>query len=540
MITNKIIIKNKRNNLKNILFIFAFLFLFIFLFPSNRVKAVGEDCENFEDCPPNNMCISTSIFGGKKCYPKIDGGCNNNDDCSKIEEKLDITGSFCDLSRPVTGFPGSCYSNNSAPKTTTDDGCTWRIEKIVPGAPGTFQGGCYSTEEQENYNRCSSISKPNESTGDTIYCCCQKEPAKGTTKTPDLNPLGQLQIKIPGINELAQKYPIICDNENDKESCKIPWIAIYIYAIYNYLLGIGGVLAAVALMIGGVIWLVSAGNASRVSQAKSWITGSVTGIFILLTSYVLLYQINPELVGMKYIELKTINEYDIPVSAQISAPLAGPSSHGVPLYYQCSDFGKKILYHDKNKKCPDLGTSYIEKYGTQTNPKPGYKGSPNLCTSGCGLVSTFMAVNKYKPEQNIEGFTRKGESLGARGINCNGSKSDGLILLAQDYGLKSGYTSGKESIIKKLDEGCVVVISLKNNDDKCAFTNGGHFIVLTGWRERNNLIADVNDPQGNIAYPYKGQCTGERSGNPTPCKTWISLNNWGGCSLNQQFYVCGS
>lgn len=127
-------------------------------------------------------------------------------------------------------------------------------------------------------------------------------------KTPDLNPLGQLQIKIPGIDELAEKYPIVCEDENDKESCKIPWIAIYIYAIYNYLLGIGGVLAAVALMIGGVIWLVSAGNASRVSQAKSWITGSVTGIFILLTSYVLLYQINPELVGMKYIKLQTIEE----------------------------------------------------------------------------------------------------------------------------------------------------------------------------------------------------------------------------------------
>ncbi|HOZ53278.1 MAG TPA: pilin [bacterium] len=128
-------------------------------------------------------------------------------------------------------------------------------------------------------------------------------------KSPDLNPLGQLNVKIPGIDELVKKYPIVCEGD-DKESCKIPWIGIYIYAIYNYLLGIGGVLAAIALMIGGVLWLVSTGNASRVSQAKSWITGSLTGLIILLTSYVLLYEINPELLGMRYTKMETIEPLD--------------------------------------------------------------------------------------------------------------------------------------------------------------------------------------------------------------------------------------
>lgn len=134
-------------------------------------------------------------------------------------------------------------------------------------------------------------------------------------KTPDLNPLGNLQIKIPGLDEVAAKHPIKCEGEGESQTCKIPWIAIYIHAIYNYLLGIGGVLAAIALMVGGVIWLVSAGNASRVSEAKSWITGSVTGLLILMTSYIILYQINPNLVGLKYIELKTIEEV-IPTASE--------------------------------------------------------------------------------------------------------------------------------------------------------------------------------------------------------------------------------
>ncbi|MDD3711727.1 MAG: C39 family peptidase [Patescibacteria group bacterium] len=356
-------------------------------------------------------------------------------------------------------------------------------------------------------------------------------------KTPDLNPLGNLQIKIPGLDEIAAKHPIKCEGEEENQVCKIPWIAIYIHAIYNYLLGIGGVLAAIVLMVAGVLWLVSAGNASRVTQAKNLITGSITGLLILFTSYIILYQINPNLIGLKYIELETIDFYDIPEEAQILAPSAGPSNHGVPLYYQCSDSGKKILYHSKNSKCPDL-KDYIKIYGTQASPIGNYKGSPNLCTSGCGILSTFMAVNKFKSEQNLEKFTRTGESLGARGASCNGSTASGLILLAKSYGLSAGSTNGTNDIIKKIDEGCVVVISLKNSGENCSFTNGGHFITLTGWREKNNLIVDVNDPQGNTAYPYKGQCSGEKLGNPTPCKTWLSLNNWGGCSLNQQFYIC--
>ncbi len=37
----------------------------------------------------------------------------------------------------------------------------------------------------------------------------------------DLNPLGQLQVKIPGIDELVAKHPIICEDDGDKESYPI-------------------------------------------------------------------------------------------------------------------------------------------------------------------------------------------------------------------------------------------------------------------------------------------------------------------------------
>jgi len=239
--------KNKYSILKNILFIFVCLFLFFYSY--NPVKAVGESCTTFQDCPANYMCINTSMTS-RGCYPKIGGGCNQNSDCAKIEKELGISGAFCRSGDFVEGYNGVCFSNTNTTSTTS------------------------STKEFK--------------------------------KTADLNPLGNLKIEIPGVKELADKYPIRCNTIGETENCEIPWIAIYIYAIYNYMLAIGGVLAVVTIMIGGVIWLVSAGNASRIATAKSWITGSLTGLLILLTSYVLLYQINPNLVDTVYIELRTV------------------------------------------------------------------------------------------------------------------------------------------------------------------------------------------------------------------------------------------
>ncbi len=300
---------NKKIFLKIPVLIFIFLLSLLVLPGAISAGPIGEECTTFEDCPPNNMCISTKTGGDRKCYPKIGGGCNNNTDCSYIEKNSGIPGAFCDSTKAISNYSGSCFSNKEAPKTTTDSGCSWRIEKPVPGATGTFQGGCYSIETESNWEKCSSISQPEKKSGEKLLCCCGEsgENINIKNKTPDLNPLGNLQIKIPGLDEIAEKHPIKCEGEGESQTCKIPWIAIYIHAIYNYFLAIAGILAAIALMVGGVIWLVSAGNASRVSEAKSWITGSITGLVILLTSYVLLYQINPELVGMRYVKLAVID-----------------------------------------------------------------------------------------------------------------------------------------------------------------------------------------------------------------------------------------
>lgn len=73
----------------------------------------------------------------------------------------------------------------------------------------------------------------------------------------------------------------------------------YIAAIYNYGLAIVGILSAIMLMLGGISWLTSEGNQSRIEQAKSIIGSSLMGLILTMTAYMLLLTINPDLVILK-------------------------------------------------------------------------------------------------------------------------------------------------------------------------------------------------------------------------------------------------
>lgn len=85
-------------------------------------------------------------------------------------------------------------------------------------------------------------------------------------------------------------------NPSDKTTGNI---ANYIRAIYKYAIGIVGILAAVVLMFGGIIWLTAGGNATQISNAKAWIGASLSGLVIALLSYMILATVNPALVNFK-------------------------------------------------------------------------------------------------------------------------------------------------------------------------------------------------------------------------------------------------
>lgn len=71
-------------------------------------------------------------------------------------------------------------------------------------------------------------------------------------------------------------------------------LAQYIQLVYQFGLGIMGIIAVVLIMFGGLRWIAAAGNESVISEAKEIIVSAVTGLVIGLLSYVILLFINPQ------------------------------------------------------------------------------------------------------------------------------------------------------------------------------------------------------------------------------------------------------
>lgn len=75
-------------------------------------------------------------------------------------------------------------------------------------------------------------------------------------------------------------------------------IGEYITVLYQYLVILIAFAAVVMMIFGGFKWATSAGNSSQIASARTTITNSIIGLVLALTSYLLLYTINPALVNM--------------------------------------------------------------------------------------------------------------------------------------------------------------------------------------------------------------------------------------------------
>lgn len=80
----------------------------------------------------------------------------------------------------------------------------------------------------------------------------------------------------------------------------------YIKAIYTFGVYAAVILAVVVLMAGGYFWLTSAGSVERVTRARTFIGGAISGFVLLLVSYTLLATINPNLVQFEPLDIKSI------------------------------------------------------------------------------------------------------------------------------------------------------------------------------------------------------------------------------------------
>lgn len=179
--------------------------------------------------------------------------------------------------------------------------------------------------------------------GPAFYSCVKESdiPHESANTMPDIKmPEIDLQIDIPGLI-LTKGSAIKCSEKNGKKICEFPWIGEYIAGIYKYAIGIIGILTAVVLMIGGVIWIVAGGSATMIGEAKAWISASITGLVIALCSYAILYQINPVLVDFRPLNIQIAGQIPEPKDTKEFFKKCKPTETGECAVSKMSAFGDK-------------------------------------------------------------------------------------------------------------------------------------------------------------------------------------------------------
>jgi len=112
------------------------------------------------------------------------------------------------------------------------------------------------------------------------------------------------QITIPGNNNFQTGNTIpLGDGSN--------LIGDYISAFFNFAVPGTAILAVVVMMYGGLVWLTSGGSVERIGVAKQYISGALSGMVLLLASYLILNTVSPDLVSLQFPDITDISRKDV-------------------------------------------------------------------------------------------------------------------------------------------------------------------------------------------------------------------------------------
>lgn len=146
------------------------------------------------------------------------------------------------------------------------------------------------------------------------------------TGEKDVDRAIRMQISIPGV---TQSVTVASPDGKSTETFNgVKNMACYMAGFYRYFAGIAGIIATIMMMYGGFVYVTAFGNAQKASQAKDIITSALIGLAITLSSYVILYTINPNLTSLKL-----------------------PGINSVGTIYQTSDCGVNAKYHPDVQGC---------------------------------------------------------------------------------------------------------------------------------------------------------------------------------------------
>lgn len=87
---------------------------------------------------------------------------------------------------------------------------------------------------------------------------------------------------------------------------RVDGIAVCLQKIYIFALGFGSLIALLMIVLAGYRYMTASGNAEQVESAKDSFASAFIGLIIIFIAFILLYLINPDLVGFRNLPEITI------------------------------------------------------------------------------------------------------------------------------------------------------------------------------------------------------------------------------------------
>lgn len=216
-------------------------------------------------------------------------------------------------------------------------------------------------------------------------------------------------------------------------------IGFYITEIYKYAVGIVSILASIVIMWGGVRWLTAGGNQEAVGDAKKWIEGALSGLVLVMTSYLILNFVNPDLTSFKLITITPIEGVKSETATAQEVIAKNTSGGGIGIYAPPNN----VTSYDTTLR------KYATKHGVDYQLLKAIMltesaGNPNA-RSGVGAVGLMQVMpttaapylgnrNLNEPEVNIDVGAQYLSTLYKRACNgrsstkdCNVSDNDFII-----------------------------------------------------------------------------------------------------------------
>lgn len=116
--------------------------------------------------------------------------------------------------------------------------------------------------------------------------------------------------------QLEVDYPEIAGIKPETVSTALPE---YVKYVFNFAVAFFGLVVLGALLWGGILYLISAGNPAKVKEGRDRIVSAFLGLIVLFSSYIVLTSINPQLVIFPSFSFPPLAKVEMPKLPPIQA-----------------------------------------------------------------------------------------------------------------------------------------------------------------------------------------------------------------------------